>query len=178
MQSLASLGARIIIVGPSNSGKSTLAFSIGEKLGLPTVHLDQLRHLPNTNWVDRSDAEFAKLHDAAIMQENWVIEGNYSNLLPQRLDRASGIILLDSNVWLRLFRYLRRSFKSSTDRNGQLEGVNDKLNWKMIYMILIKTRNKGGRYAKIAESSGKPVIKCGSASELNQLYRGWSLPLQ
>ena len=33
---------RILIIGCSGSGKSRLARQLGQKLGLPVVHLDQL----------------------------------------------------------------------------------------------------------------------------------------
>jgi energy-coupling factor transporter ATP-binding protein EcfA2 len=82
------LGSRICIMGPSNSGKSTLAEAIARAQGLETIHLDQLHHLPHTDWVPRTANEFAALHDAAILGARWVIEGNYSRLLPQRLGLA------------------------------------------------------------------------------------------
>lgn len=52
------LGDRICILGPSNSGKSTLADAIARKRHLSTVHLDQLFHLPNTDWEARPRDEF------------------------------------------------------------------------------------------------------------------------
>ena len=176
MLPLKSLGKRIVVLGPSNAGKSTLAVSIGQKLGLSTVHLDQLRHLPNTNWTERTDAEFESLHNTAIMKDNWVIEGNYTGLLPQRLDRATGVILLHSNVWLRYFRYVKRTLRPNQHRAGQLEGGQDRLSWKMTYWILIKTRNKDTRYAALLQSSGKTNVECHSAQELNALYDNWKLP--
>ncbi len=51
---------RVIIVGNSGSGKSTLAREMGERLGLPVVHLDKLFWLPN--WIGRSAADVDKLH--------------------------------------------------------------------------------------------------------------------
>ncbi|MET3722789.1 hypothetical protein [Sphingomonas trueperi] len=45
------LGPRLCILGPSNSGKSTLAFAIAAARGLPPIHLDQLHHLPHTDWL-------------------------------------------------------------------------------------------------------------------------------
>ncbi len=63
---LASLGPRLMICGPSSNGKSTLAVAIERRMGWPAVHLDLFRHQPNTDWVQRPDAEFAALHDSAI----------------------------------------------------------------------------------------------------------------
>ncbi len=177
MSSLSALGQRIVIVGPSNAGKSTLAVAIAKKLSLEAVHLDQLRHLPNTNWLERPDEEFARLHDAAILKERWVMEGNYSRLVPQRLDRASGIILLTSNVWLRYYRYLKRTLNNNSARAGHLEGSQDKLSWKMTSWI-VRTRNKAARYEDIICHTGKPFLKCNSSKSLQKLYREWDLPLR
>ena len=46
MTRLQDLGQRICILGPSSSGKSTLAAAIGDACGLEVVHLDLLHHLP------------------------------------------------------------------------------------------------------------------------------------
>jgi hypothetical protein len=87
---LIELGERICIIGPSNSGKSTLAEAIARKRGLKAVHLDQLHHLPNTNWKPRPAADFLALHDEEISGSQWVIDGNYSKCFPQRFQRATG----------------------------------------------------------------------------------------
>ena len=177
MKSLSALGQRIVIIGPSNSGKSTLAVSIAKKLSLQAVHLDQLRHIPNTNWLERPDEEFTRLHDAAIMDENWVMEGNYSRHLPQRLDRASGIILLSSSVWLRYFRYLKRTLINNSARAGHLQGGQDKVSWNMTYWI-IKSRNESTKYEKVVRNTGKPMVKCSTAKDLQNLYSEWDLSLR
>jgi adenylate kinase family enzyme len=81
---LEELGERICILGPSNSGKSTLAAAIARKRGLRAVHLDQLHHLPQTDWKVRPSHEFVALHDEAIANDRWVMDGNYSKLFPKR----------------------------------------------------------------------------------------------
>ena len=106
---LASLGRRICILGPSNSGKSTLAAALGVQMGLPVIHLDQLHHQPGSDWVPRPADEFTALHDAALAGDEWVIEGNYSRLFAARFARATGIILLDLSTPLSLWRYARRT---------------------------------------------------------------------
>ena len=90
---LDALGPRICIMGPSNSGKSTLAEAIARKTDLPAVHLDQLHHIPDSQWVPRAPAEFLRLHAEAVSQERWVMEGNYTKCIEERFARATGLIL-------------------------------------------------------------------------------------
>ncbi|CDL80112.1 ATPase AAA [Xenorhabdus cabanillasii] len=67
---LSDLGNRICIMGPSNSGKSTLANAISTKCNLKTIHLDQLFHLPNTNWQERTVEEFISLPSSLLRYVN------------------------------------------------------------------------------------------------------------
>jgi adenylate kinase family enzyme len=113
-------------MGPSNSGKSTLAVAISIARGLPVVHLDRLYHQPHTNWVPRPADEFARLHDEAIKGDRWVMDGNYSRLLPHRLERATGFVLIDLATPISLYRYLRRCWIKQ-DRAGGLEGGTDRV---------------------------------------------------
>jgi adenylate kinase family enzyme len=176
MLPLHSLGERIVILGPSNAGKSTLALSLSRKLDIPAVHLDRLHHLPHTDWQPRPEAEFAALHDAAILHERWIMEGNYTRLMPQRLARATGAILITSHPWRRFLRYLKRTLVNRADRAGHLEGAQDSLKWEMVHWILVKTRNSGARYAEILDATNLPVVRCSTAAALNALYDHWELP--
>lgn len=168
------LGPRICIIGPSNSGKSTLAAAIGRARGLPPIHLDQLYHLPNTDWQIRPDAEFAALHDAAILGDRWVIDGNYSRCLPARLARATGAILLDVSTVTGLLRYLRRSCLER-DRPGGLEGGKDSVKWEMILHIAVATRRYRRRYSTMFDEIGLPTIRLPTPRELARFYRSEEL---
>ena len=172
---LAALGSRIAVLGPSNAGKSTLAAALSAKHGAPVVHLDQLRFKPNTDWVMRSDEAFAALHDEAVAKENWIIEGNYSALFPKRLERATGVILLDAPVSLRFLRYLRRTLFRRDERIGALPGGRDSLKWEMIDWILIKSRRNAEASERIARATGLPFVHCRTPRRLNDLYRRWGL---
>ncbi len=154
---LADLGDRICIMGPSNSGKSTLADAIKRAHGLPAVHLDQLHHLPDTDWVPRPYADFAALHDQAIMAERWVMDGNYTMLLPQRLNRATGLILLDIGTMRALARYLRRSWFDK-ERRGGLAGGIDRVKWEMIHHIVVITLPNRKRYRAIFNGCSLPKL--------------------
>ena len=158
MIALDQLGPRICIMGPSNSGKSTLAVAIGREQHMPVVHLDQLHHRPNTDWQPRPQAEFVALHDEAIADARWVMDGNYSTCLPQRLERATGVILLDLPTTISLVRYLRRSWFEQ-DRRGSLEGGRDSVKWDMIRHILVVTRHNRRRYDQLFNEWWLPKVK-------------------
>ncbi|MDB5612807.1 MAG: hypothetical protein JWQ22_460 [Devosia sp.] len=84
-----------MVTGPTNAGKSTLADAIGRKLGIAPIHIDQFSHLPDTNWQPRDVSEFHAMHDTAILAEEWVMDGNYTAIMPQRYARATGIVVID-----------------------------------------------------------------------------------
>lgn len=169
---LADLGRRIMINGPTTSGKSTLADAIGRKLGIRPIHLDQFSHLPGTNWVPRSVAEFHALHDAAILEDEWVMDGNYTAIMPQRYARATGIFVIDDHFLRRYIRYFRRTLFEH-DRVGSVAGDRDSVKWEMIAWIW-KTRD-ASKYRRMATETGLPMVTCSSLAAVQQLYDAWGL---
>jgi adenylate kinase family enzyme len=171
---LETLGARIMICGPSNAGKSTLARAIGRKLAAPVVYLDLLHHQPNTDWEPRPPEEFEAAHAEAIAGEHWVMEGNYSRLFGPRLERATGIVLLGGGAVSNVLRYVRRTLFEK-ERAGQIEGGADTLKWEMVRFILFEQPKKRARDRQILRARGLPMVELHSMAELNSLYRAWGL---
>lgn len=171
---LAELGRRICILGPSNSGKSTLAAAIARKRDLPAIHLDQFYHRPDTDWQPRPTAEFVALHDAAIVGDRWVMDGNYSQCMPQRLRRATGVILLDISVPASLLRYFRRTL-FERGRIGALEGGQDSIKWLMIRHISVVSPKNQKRYADLFQKLELPKIYLRSTREVGRFYEAWNL---
>jgi adenylate kinase family enzyme len=98
---------RIVILGNSGSGKSTLARRLGHDLGIPCFHMDRLYWKPG--WVESNDDELrAKVQAVLAGNPQWVIDGNYSRVLPERLARADVALLLDVPVAVSLLRAGRR----------------------------------------------------------------------
>ncbi|MFK2891310.1 P-loop NTPase family protein [Dyella flagellata] len=171
---LSELGPRICILGPSNSGKSTLAVAIGRKLGVNVVHLDQLHHVPQSDWQPRPAGEFLALHDQAIRAQQWVMEGNYSSCMPQRFRRATGVILLDVSTPTSLFRYMRRTLCGG-QRIGALEGGRDSLKWGMIHYIALVTPWNRRRYAALYRQISLPKRCLSSVRAIRNCYEEWGL---
>lgn len=164
------LGPRICIMGPSNSGKSTLAVAIGRDHGHTPIHLDLLYHRQNTDWEPRPYEEFKALHDDAILGDSWAMDGNYSRLLPQRLARATGIILLDTSTVTSLLRYFRRSW-FERNRLGSLQGGEDSVKWDMIRHIVFTTPENRRRYQEMFDRISLPKVSLATSRELAQFYR-------
>lgn len=173
---LSDLGNRICILGPSNSGKSTLANAIARKRGLQPVHLDVLHHLPNTDWEPRPKNEFIALHDAAIAGERWVMDGNYSICMPQRFQRATGLVLLEISTPMSLLRYFRRTL-FETGRLGALEGGRDSVKWDMIHHIAVVQPQNSRRYAAMFDALDLPKLRLTSVGAIKRCFQTWDLSL-
>ena len=142
---------RICIIGPPASGKSTLAKKLGQILAYPVLYLDQIEHQPGTQWIRRPLEETIQKHDQFIRQKTWIVEGNYSRMMPQRLARADMVIFLHFNRFGCAYRCIRRSLKKDQNRAGMLAGATDAVNWKMIKYILFEEPRKNKKYPPLLQ---------------------------
>jgi adenylate kinase family enzyme len=103
-------GHRTIVIGSSNSGKSTTAERLAALKGVPFIELDALHW--KSGWVKAELAEFRETVSAAIEPDEWVIAGNYFE--QQRTvswPRADTVVILDMRLQTILRRYFRRTWK-------------------------------------------------------------------
>jgi adenylate kinase family enzyme len=102
---------RILIFGPSGGGKSTLARRIGERLGLPVIHLDAINWSPG--WVQIERDPFSERVAEAAARDTWVMDGNYTAThLDLRLSRAEALIWLDLPRYVYFPRALWRTIRN------------------------------------------------------------------
>jgi adenylate kinase family enzyme len=84
---------RILVIGSSGTGKSTLARVMGPKLGLPVIHLDQEYWQPG--WVAPETADWQARVTRLAARDAWIMDGNYSGTFDIRVPRAQAILWLD-----------------------------------------------------------------------------------
>ncbi len=162
------LGQRICIIGPSSSGKSTLAQHLSEKLGTPVHHIDLIAHIPGTNWKRRPDSELFATHDILIKGEKWIIDGNYSGCMPQRFSHADTVIWIDPPLWGTIWRYIIRSLRNDPTRPGKLYGAKRELNLHLIKYTLVNYPRNRIKYREIlAQNPHLNIITVKSMDELN-----------
>ncbi len=99
---------KILVVGITNAGKTTMARRISSILGLPYIELDELFWGPN--WTQKTTEEFRDLFQAAAAGGKWVACGNYYGRLHDLTwKQADMIVFLDLPKRTTLFRLIRRT---------------------------------------------------------------------
>ena len=102
---------RIMIIGCGGAGKSTLARALGEKTGLPVVHLDQIWWAPG-NWQHLEDAEFVERLTEELEKPRWIMDGNFNRTIELRLDACDTVIYLDYPRFVCLKSWLGRVIRN------------------------------------------------------------------
>ncbi|HVZ02541.1 MAG TPA: hypothetical protein VHA35_23750 [Dongiaceae bacterium] len=166
----------ILVVGCAGAGKSTLARALGARYGLPVVHLD--RHYWRAGWVAPDEtawqAEVARL----IQEPAWVMDGNYSRTMPQRLQMADAVVHLDLPRWLCMLRVLRRiALGHGRCRADVAPGCPERLDWAFLKWVWNYPRRTRPKTQALLRDFPRTVVELGSAAAVRSwLERG--MPLQ
>ena len=133
---------KIIVIGCSGSGKSTLARKLGEVTQLPVVHLDKLWW--KSGWETVTRDEFDILHRVAMTEPAWILDGNFSRTLPERLQNCDTVIYLDFNRVACIMGVLKRVFSNlGKVRPDMGEGCPERFNWE--FLVWVWNFNKNNR---------------------------------
>jgi len=98
---------RIMVVGTSCSGKTTLARAIAEAAGIPHVELDALHWGPD--WSQCPLDRFREAVRERVAGDCWVVDGNYAKARDIVLARATDAIWLNYSLPVILGRALHRT---------------------------------------------------------------------
>ena len=101
------LPQRILIVGTTGSGKTTLAQKISAALSIPHIELDAIHW--QENWEPLPVDEFRKRVSQALTQSTWVVDGNYSKVRDITWQHADTVVWLDYGLPRVLFQLLKRT---------------------------------------------------------------------
>jgi adenylate kinase family enzyme len=72
-----------------------MARALAERLQVPLVELDALMHQPG--WVPKPDVDFTHEVDQVTAQDNWVVDGNYKQVVTEGpvWQRADTVVWMD-----------------------------------------------------------------------------------
>jgi adenylate kinase family enzyme len=153
-------GTRIIIVGTSGAGKTTLAERVADRLGIEHVEIDGLHHGPG--WAPRDS--FVDDVRAFAAGEAWVSEWQYTEARPITLERATLAVWLDYPVWLRMSRVVRRTVRRWARREKLWNGNQEPPLWQFftdpdhIVRWAWRTRHMYDDLPKRLAAAGRPSL--------------------
>ena len=143
---------RVIIIGCGGAGKSTLARKLGEKTGLPVVHLDQIWWAPG-NWQHMDREAFDRILAEEMEKPCWILDGNYNRTLQPRLDRCDTVIYLDLPRLVCLGSWVGRVIKNwGHARADMAEGCAEWFDPEMAMWIWNFNKNNRKRYYELLQN--------------------------
>ena len=84
---------KVIIIGCPGSGKTTFAEKLNKVTNLPLYYLDAIWHKPDRTHISRE--EYDKKLTELFKTEEWIIDGNYSRTIEERIKNSDTIFLFD-----------------------------------------------------------------------------------
>ena len=121
-------GQHIAIVGPTGSGKTTLAVQLAQRLNIPHIELDALHWEPN--WTEAPIEVFHARVRAALSGPAWIVDGNYSKAREIVWDRIDTVVWLDYRLSLCLWQLSRRTFHRVVTRQELWNGNRE--SWRKV----------------------------------------------
>ncbi|MFP8874847.1 MAG: AAA family ATPase [Myxococcota bacterium] len=100
---------RVVVVGTSCAGKTTLARELASILGCPHVELDAL--FWEADWTQAADDVFRERTRIAIAGDRWVLDGNYSRVTDLVWPRATAVAWLNLGFATVFSRAVRRTWR-------------------------------------------------------------------
>ena len=116
---------RIVVLGVTGSGKTTMARRLASLYRVPHVELDALLWEPNG--VSAPLERFRRRISEATACDSWVVDGNYSAAHDITWTRATTLVWLDYPLplilWRLWWRIIRRGLRRETLWNGNRESL-------------------------------------------------------
>ncbi len=162
---------RIMVIGCSGGGKSTLAQKLARRFELTYLSIDRdILWLPG--WVERSKEEQRQRIVERIAGERWIMDGTNTSTFDIRLPRADIVIWVRMPrllcVWGVVTRWLKHIGRTRPD---MAPGCIEKVDWKFLEFIwTFETRFSPRVTAAIATHGPLvPVLQVKSRTQMRAL---------
>ncbi len=108
------IGKRIVVVGTTGAGKTTLAQELSRRLGYPHIELDAMYWGPN--WTPAPTDIFRQGVARALNGAAWVADGNYRKARDVIWARADTLVWLDYALPVIMWQLARRALRRIVTR--------------------------------------------------------------
>lgn len=134
---------KIQIIGYSGSGKSTLAKKLASFYKIPYLHLDNVQYYGDFQIRERQKQReiVQKFIDE---NENWIIDGNYSDVAPCRFEMSDITIFLNYNRFY-CYKMARRRYRQNKGKIRDSFPCIERFDLSFQWWILFSSRTKKRR---------------------------------
>lgn len=164
---------RVLVIGISGAGKTTLSGKLAARTGLPLIHLD--REFWQPGWVEMPRTEWHSRVAELAAQERWVMDGNFDGTLAIRLPRADTLVWFDFPALRCVWRALGRVARSYGQvRQDMAAGCPERLDLDFLRYIANFNRMQRPRIAAAIAAHGthlEPIVITSDAEAEKALER-------
>ncbi len=148
---------RVLVIGGSGAGKTTAAVRLAAVLDLPLYHLDRLFWQPG--WRELPRNQFDDALAQVVARPTWVIDGNFSRTLPQRLQAADTVLWLDFSTATCLAGVLARwAALRGRQRPDMGPGCPEKIDLPFLWYVMTwRARSRAPLARQLAEAGARGV---------------------
>jgi adenylate kinase family enzyme len=123
---------RVMVIGNTGGGKSTLSMHVCAAHDLPYTSLDDILWQPG--WVRTPEAEFQAQHDAVISGDRWLVDGyGPFEAVEARLEACDTVILVDHPLHIHLWWAAKRQVTSLFF--GRRDGPQNSPMWPVTFRL-------------------------------------------
>lgn len=124
---------RLVVLGSSGSGKTTVARRLADVLGYPLLELDSVFH--RDGWADTADDNFVPIVEEFTDQPAWVVDGNYTSqgMRETLWPKADTFIWLDPTRSQVMRRVIARTLRRVITRERLWNGIREP--WTNLYSL-------------------------------------------
>nr|WP_250808883.1 AAA family ATPase [Neorhizobium tomejilense] len=162
---------RILVIGCSGGGKSTLSQKIARRFGLAYISIDRdVLWLPG--WVQRERPEQHSMIAELSAGERWIMDGTNTSTFDIRVPRGDLVIWVRMPRWLCVWGILSRWITNrGRTRPEMAPGCPEKMEWQFFRFVWTWEKVYGPRVLAglSAHAAGKPVLMLKSRSEMREL---------
>ena len=152
---------RIVIIGRPGAGKSTFARKLAAKTGLPLHYLDMIWHRADRTVIGRE--EFDRQLDKLLIEDEWIIDGNYARTLPKRLVHCDTVFFFDIQLEVCIEGAKSRLGKERID----MPWVDDEMDPEFLQWIIDFPRDVVPEIEHHLKNFDKTVVRFHSRAEVD-----------
>lgn len=164
---------KILLLGNSGAGKSTLASALSLKMDIPHLHLDTIVY--QNDWHQNEFPVIEKQINDFLVNEQWIIDGNYLNRAIKRFEDCDTIFFLDLNRFVCFFSVIHRYFAyKGKPRESRSDLCDEKITFSYLNWVLFGFYHSSRKKIKeLCEKKGKKIIVFKTRKQIKKYMEGF-----